>query len=64
MIPLRGFKLRQSGFGDEMEVCPISVSRLMNALSEFVRTWCKSLGLTQPELAEKAGTGLRFICDI
>lgn len=36
----------------------------MNALSEFVRNRRKSLGLTQPELAEKAGTGLRFIRDL
>jgi y4mF family transcriptional regulator len=36
----------------------------MNALSEFVRQRRKSLGLTQPELAEKAGTGLRFVRDL
>jgi y4mF family transcriptional regulator len=36
----------------------------MNALSEFVRNRRKALGLTQPELAEKAGTGLRFIRDL
>jgi y4mF family transcriptional regulator len=36
----------------------------MNALSEFVRNRRKSLGLTQPELAEKAGPGLRFIRDL
>ncbi|AOS84742.1 DNA-binding protein [Chlorobaculum limnaeum] len=36
----------------------------MNALSEFVRNRRKSLGMTQPELAEKAGTGLRFIRDL
>jgi y4mF family transcriptional regulator len=36
----------------------------MNELSEFVRNRRKSLGLTQPELAEKAGTGLRFIRDL
>ncbi|NTW53569.1 MAG: helix-turn-helix transcriptional regulator [Chlorobaculum sp.] len=36
----------------------------MNALSEFVRNRRKSLGITQPELAEKAGTGLRFIRDL
>jgi y4mF family transcriptional regulator len=36
----------------------------MNELSEFVRNRRKSLGLTQPELAEKAGTGLRFVRDL
>lgn len=33
-------------------------------LSEFVRERRKSLDMTQPELAEKAGTGLRFIRDL
>ncbi len=36
----------------------------MNDLSEFVREKRKSFGMTQPELAEKAGTGLRFIRDL
>ncbi|MBL6956816.1 MAG: helix-turn-helix transcriptional regulator [Chlorobium sp.] len=36
----------------------------MKDLSEFVRFKRKSLGMTQPELAEKAGTGLRFIRDL
>ncbi|NTW94135.1 MAG: helix-turn-helix transcriptional regulator [Chlorobiaceae bacterium] len=36
----------------------------MNVLSEFVRNRRKALGLTQPELAEKAGTGLRFVRDL
>jgi y4mF family transcriptional regulator len=36
----------------------------MNDLSEFVRNRRKSLGMTQPDLAEKAGTGLRFIRDL
>ncbi len=36
----------------------------MNDLSEFVRERRKSLDMTQPELAEKAGTGLRFIRDL
>nr|WP_233120928.1 helix-turn-helix transcriptional regulator [Chlorobium sp. KB01] len=36
----------------------------MNDLSEFVRDRRKSLNMTQPELAEKAGTGLRFIRDL
>jgi y4mF family transcriptional regulator len=47
-----------------MSVSMIRVLRLMNALSEFVRQRRKSLGLTQPELAEKAGTGLRFVRDL
>lgn len=33
-------------------------------LSEFVKQKRKSTNLTQPELAEKAGVGLRFIRDI
>ncbi len=33
-------------------------------LSSFVRWQRKSLNMTQPELAEKAGTGLRFIRDL
>jgi y4mF family transcriptional regulator len=36
----------------------------MQELSEFVRNRRKSLGLNQPELADKAGTGLRFIRDL
>ncbi|NTW51183.1 MAG: helix-turn-helix transcriptional regulator [Chlorobiaceae bacterium] len=36
----------------------------MNELSTFVRQRRKSLNMTQPELAEKAGTGLRFIRDL
>ncbi|NTW55765.1 MAG: helix-turn-helix transcriptional regulator [Chlorobiaceae bacterium] len=36
----------------------------MNDLSGFVRERRKALKLTQPELAEKAGTGLRFIRDL
>ncbi|NTV07253.1 MAG: helix-turn-helix transcriptional regulator [Chlorobium limicola] len=36
----------------------------MNELCEFVRNRRKSLGMTQPELAEKAGTGLRFVRDL
>ncbi|NTW82604.1 MAG: helix-turn-helix transcriptional regulator [Chlorobiaceae bacterium] len=36
----------------------------MNDLSRFVRDRRKSLNLTQTELAEKAGTGLRFIRDL
>ena len=33
-------------------------------LSAFVRDKRKSQGMTQPDLAEKAGTGLRFIRDL
>jgi y4mF family transcriptional regulator len=33
-------------------------------LSVFVRDKRKSLGMTQLELADKAGTGLRFIRDL
>lgn len=36
----------------------------MKDLSGFVRERRKSLKLTQPELAEKAGIGLRFIRDL
>lgn len=37
---------------------PISVLTVMNVLFEFVRNRSKSLGLTQPELAEKVVTAL------
>jgi len=33
-------------------------------LSEFVKMKRGSVGLTQPELAEKAGVGLHFIRDL
>jgi y4mF family transcriptional regulator len=33
----------------------------MNRIAQFVRERRKSLGLTQRELAEKAGVGLRFV---
>ncbi|RLD31753.1 MAG: transcriptional regulator [Bacteroidetes bacterium] len=33
-------------------------------LSEFVKTKRKELGLTQKELADKAGVGLRFIREL
>ena len=36
----------------------------MKELSTFVRDKRKASGMTQPELAEKAGTGLRFIRDL
>jgi y4mF family transcriptional regulator len=35
-----------------------------NALSFFVKQKCKQLKLTQPELAERAGVGLRFIREL
>lgn len=34
------------------------------ALNDFVRSRRKSLGLTQKELAEKAGVGLRFLREL
>jgi y4mF family transcriptional regulator len=33
-------------------------------LANFVKTKRKSVNLTQPELAEKAGVGLRFIREL
>jgi y4mF family transcriptional regulator len=33
-------------------------------LATFVKTKRKAVGLTQPELAEKAGVGLRFIREL
>lgn len=36
----------------------------MMKLSMFVRTRRKSLGMTQPELAERAGVGLRFVREL
>jgi y4mF family transcriptional regulator len=33
-------------------------------LANFVKTKRKSVKLTQPELAEKAGVGLRFVRDL
>ena len=36
----------------------------MQMLSLFVRTRRKSLGLTQVDLAERAGVGLRFIREL
>lgn len=35
-----------------------------NALSEFVRQKRKLFGLTQQEVAEKSGVGLRFVRDL
>jgi y4mF family transcriptional regulator len=36
----------------------------MNRIAQFVRERRKSLRLTQRELAEKAGVGLRFVRDL
>jgi y4mF family transcriptional regulator len=36
----------------------------MQSLDEFVKERRKVLGLTQPELAEKAGVGLRFLREL
>jgi y4mF family transcriptional regulator len=36
----------------------------MNKLSQFVKKRRKSLGLTQEDLAFKAGVGLRFVRDL
>ncbi len=33
----------------------------MNGISEFIKTKRRELGITQKELAEKAGVGLRFV---
>ncbi|MBS1573541.1 MAG: helix-turn-helix transcriptional regulator [Bacteroidetes bacterium] len=35
-----------------------------NSLAEFVKDKRKQLKLTQPELAEKAGVGLRFLREL
>lgn len=37
---------------------------MKSALSEFVKQKRKKLKLTQPELAGKAGVGLRFVRDV
>jgi len=36
----------------------------MSKLSDFVKEKRKKLGLTQPQLAERAGVGLRFIVNL
>lgn len=36
----------------------------MNSIAEFIRKKRKATGLTQPELAERAGVGLRFIREL
>lgn len=37
---------------------------MSNLLAEFVKEKRKQLKLTQPELAEKAGVGLRFLREL
>lgn len=36
----------------------------MDSLSTFVKERRKKLGLTQPDLAEKSGVGLRFVREL
>ena len=36
----------------------------MNPLSKFVKQRRKALGLTQPDLANRAGVGLRFVREL
>lgn len=36
----------------------------MKTVSAFVKNQRKKLGLTQPELADKAGVGLRFLREL
>jgi y4mF family transcriptional regulator len=38
--------------------------KMNNSLAEFVKEKRKQLKLTQPELAEKAGVGLRFLREL
>ena len=42
----------------------INLTKQKMTLSKFVKVKRKSTNLTQPELAEKAGVGLRFIRDL
>lgn len=35
-----------------------------NSLADFIKEKRKQLGLTQPELAERSGVGLRFIREL
>ncbi len=35
-----------------------------NSLALYVKSQRKSLGMTQPDLAEQAGVGLRFVRDL
>ena len=36
----------------------------MQKISQFVKTKCKNLKLTQEELAQKSGVGLRFLREL
>lgn len=45
-------------------VAPKRVYMLVSLVSEFVRQKRKAVKLTQPELAEKAGVGLRFLREL
>ena len=49
-------------FISEMKNIPKQIMK--SALSEFVKQKRKKLKLTQPELAGKAGVGLRFVRDV
>ena len=40
------------------------MAAIPQSLSNFVRSRRRRLGLTQPELASRAGVGLRFIRDL
>lgn len=37
---------------------------MSNSISDFVKEKRKQLNLTQPELAERAGVGLRFVREL
>jgi y4mF family transcriptional regulator len=37
---------------------------MSNSVSQFIKTRRKNFGLTQIELAERAGVGLRFVRDL
>jgi len=37
---------------------------MSNSLSDFIKEKRKQLNLTQPELAERAGVGLRFVREL
>ncbi len=44
--------------------CIFSNTKLYMTIAEFVKSKRNNAKLTQPELAEKAGVGLRFIRDL
>lgn len=46
-----------------LNLYPIRYKKQMD-LSEFVKNKRKAVALTQPELASKAGVGLRFVRDL